>query len=169
MRGTKVVLWRQNDFNSLNNAVFFEGRAGQECPGYLFVPRVIPVRPPPTAFRSPPLSMSFSAAPSKTTCNHPCESLSMKQPPRTIRIPCHGSTWTGMDQSKIPAPASAHSLSHFPVTPEIPPPKKPRDYPCHSAAKKSRTIPTTMRPTRKENGISGLDYTTENRTLTTDN
>ncbi len=124
MRGTKVVLWRQNDFNSLNNAVFFEGRAGQECPGYLFVPRVIPARPPPTAFRSPPLSMSFSAAPSKTTCNDPCESLSMKQPPRTIRIPCHGSTWTGMDQSKIPAPASAHSLSHFPVTPEIPPQKK---------------------------------------------
>ena len=36
-RGTKVVLWRQNDFNSLNNAVFFEGWAGQECPGYLFV------------------------------------------------------------------------------------------------------------------------------------
>jgi|GEM_PF-2485304 len=38
-QGTKVVLWRQNDFNSLNNAVFFEGWAGQECPGYLFVPR----------------------------------------------------------------------------------------------------------------------------------
>jgi len=36
-RETKVVLWRQNDFNSLNNAVFFEGWAGQECPGYLFV------------------------------------------------------------------------------------------------------------------------------------
>jgi hypothetical protein len=35
-RGTKVVLWRQNDLNSLNNAVFFEGWAGQECPGYLF-------------------------------------------------------------------------------------------------------------------------------------
>jgi hypothetical protein len=34
-RGTKVVLWRQNDFNSLNNAVYFEGSAGQECPGYL--------------------------------------------------------------------------------------------------------------------------------------
>jgi len=29
-RGTKVVLWRQNDFNSLNNAVFFEGWAEQE-------------------------------------------------------------------------------------------------------------------------------------------
>ena len=37
MRGTKVVLWRQKDFNSLNNAVFFEVWAGQECPGYLFV------------------------------------------------------------------------------------------------------------------------------------
>jgi len=24
----------------LNNAVFFEGWAGQECPGYLFVPRI---------------------------------------------------------------------------------------------------------------------------------
>ena len=36
-RGTKVVLWCQNDFNSLDNAVFFVGWAGQECPGYLFV------------------------------------------------------------------------------------------------------------------------------------
>ena len=45
-RETKVVLWRQNDFNSLNNAVFFEGWAGQECSGYLFVPCGIPARPP---------------------------------------------------------------------------------------------------------------------------
>jgi len=42
MRGTKVVLWHQNDFNSLDSAVFFEGCAGQECPGYLFVHGVIP-------------------------------------------------------------------------------------------------------------------------------
>jgi hypothetical protein len=33
-------LWRQTDFNSLDNDVFFEGWAGQECPGYLFVRRV---------------------------------------------------------------------------------------------------------------------------------
>ena len=34
---TKVVLWRQTDFNSVNNEMFFEVWAGQECPGYLFV------------------------------------------------------------------------------------------------------------------------------------
>jgi hypothetical protein len=45
-RGTKVVLWRQYDFNSLNNDVFFEGWAGQECPGYLFVLGVIPAASP---------------------------------------------------------------------------------------------------------------------------
>jgi hypothetical protein len=44
-RGTKVVLWRQYDFNSLNNDVFFEGWAGQECPGYLFVHGGIPACP----------------------------------------------------------------------------------------------------------------------------
>ena len=58
-RGTKVVLWRQNDFNSLNNAVFFVGWAGQECPGYLFVHGVKNAR---ATFLSPASAMPPVAA-----------------------------------------------------------------------------------------------------------
>ena len=43
-RGTKVGLRCQTDFNSVNNAMFLEVWAGQECPGYLFVLGVIPAR-----------------------------------------------------------------------------------------------------------------------------
>ena len=35
--GDKSRLGRQIDFSSSKNIVFFEGWAGQECPGYLFV------------------------------------------------------------------------------------------------------------------------------------